>query len=35
MQTVKHLAISFAATAVAVAVIFRFAPLKKFVTGVA
>lgn len=33
MPTVKHLLLSFAGTAVGVFVIFKFAPLRKFLTG--
>jgi hypothetical protein len=33
MSTLKHLALSFAGTAVGVFVIFKVAPLRKFLTG--
>lgn len=34
MATVKHLALSFAGTAVAVFIIFKVAPLRSFITGI-
>lgn len=35
MSTVKHIALSFAGTAVAVFVIFKVKPLRNFITGIA